>query len=404
MRGVKESKLSLRKWLIVPAIAVVVFGAAAAFWLLRGKSGEQPPVVTNKTGKPVTTIPAETDKVIHLAMMGDMLAHDSVNAQAKTANGYDYKPYFTNIKPLYKDADVVFCNPETPVAGDTYGVSGYPTFDAPSAFARDLVQGAACNVINLASNHQADKGQAGIDASLDVWKGLQPYAYSGMNSSATEQSTVSYFTVKGVRFAFVAFMDFSNAALPATYSVNTYHNTALVQQLMTEARQNAQVVLVSAHWGVEDSNTVSASQKATAQVFADNGATLIIGTGPHVEQAFETVTASDGRSVPVWYSIGNMLSSQLGINGLTSGVALSDIDVSSSKPVVKNITFASTFMSYEWSAGDKAAVNLLARHNLKLQPLSEADDEIQAMFGANYSVAERKTYLQNVLGSSVTVQ
>lgn len=340
-------------------------------------------------------------------MMGDMLAHDSVNAQAKTASGYDYTPYFTSIKPLYKNADIVFCNPETPVAGDTYGVSGYPSFNAPSAFARDLVKGAGCNVINLASNHQADKGQAGIDASLAVWKDQKPYAYSGMNSSAAEQNTVSYFTVDGVKIAFLAFMDFSNSTLPNSFSVNSYHDATLVQKLMAEARQNAEIVLVSAHWGTEDSNSVNADQRTAAQLFADNGATLIIGTGPHVEQAVATLTSSDGRSVPVWYSIGNMLSSQLGINGLTSGVALSDIDMSSGTPVVKNLAFAPTFMSYEWSAADKAAGNLLARHNLKLQPLSEANAAIQSMFGSGYSAAERKAYLERVLDASaahVTVQ
>lgn len=333
-------------------------------------------------------------------MMGDMLAHDTVNAQAKTSNGYDYTPYFAGIKPLYDTADVVFCNPETPVAGDTYGVSGYPTFNAPSAFARDLVKGAGCNVINLASNHQADKGQAGINASLAVWKGLQPFAYSGMNSSAAEQNMVSYFTVKGVRFAFLAFMDFSNSTLPNAYSVNTYHDKGLVQRLMAEAKQNAQVVLVSAHWGTEDSNDVNADQKAAAQLFADNGATVIVGTGPHVEQAVSWLTASDGRTVPVWYSIGNMLSSQLSIDGLTSGVALCDIVMSNGASTVGNMLFESTFMSYEWSAADKAAGNLLARHNLQLRPLLGSNAAIQSMFGSNYSETERKAYLERVLDAS----
>jgi poly-gamma-glutamate synthesis protein (capsule biosynthesis protein) len=176
---------------------------------------------------------------------------------------------------------------------------------------------------------------------------------------------------------------------------------ALVQKLMTEARKNAQIVLVSAHWGTEDSNTVNADQKAAAQLLADNGATMIIGTGPHVEQAVARITASDGRSVPVWYSIGNMLSSQLGINGLTSGVALADIDMNDAQPVVKQLAFAPTFMSYEWSAADKAAQNLLARHNLKLLPLAQSDSQIQTMFGPGYSASERKSYLENVLDASV---
>lgn len=399
MRGIPKNSNDRKKWILISVISVVVVaGVLVAFWLWPRKNAS--PATTSNTTGTSTARPAEVDSTVHIAMMGDMLAHDSVNAQAKTADGYDYTPYFAGIRPLYKDADIVFCNPETPVAGDTFGVSGYPTFDAPSAFARDLVKGAGCNVINLASNHQADKGQAGINASLSVWKELKPLAYSGMNSSATEQNAVSYFTVKGVKFAFLAFMDFSNSTLPNTYSVNSYHDKALVQKLMAEARQNAQVVLVSAHWGTEDSNTVNADQKAAAQLFADMGATVVIGTGPHVEQSVAWLTASDGRTIPVWYSIGNMLSSQLGINGLTSGVALFDIDASKPTPTASNMLFESTFMSYEWSAADKAAENLLARHNLQLRPLLGSNAAIQSMFGTNYSEVERKAYLERVLDAS----
>lgn len=405
MRGNKPRWSRRKKWIVAAAIAVLVVAAGVLVVWLVPRTATTKQAETPKQHS--TEKPTEADKTIHIAMMGDMLAHDSVNAQAKTADGYDYTPYFTSIKPLYKDADIVFCNPETPVAGDTYGVSGYPTFNAPSAFARDLVKGAGCNVINLASNHPGDKGQGGINASLEVWKAQKPYAYSGMNASAEEQNTVAYFTVKGVKIAFVAFMDFSNGPLPNSYSVNSYHDTALVQKLLGEARQQAQIVLVSAHWGTEDSNTVNADQKAAAKLFADNGATMVIGTGPHVEQSVAYVTASDGRSVPVWYSIGNMLSSQLGINGLTSGVALADIDANSSQPTVKSLAFAPTFMSYEWSAADKAAQNLLARHNLKLLPLAQSDAQITAMFGSSYSATERKAYLENVLDAAaahVTVQ
>lgn len=405
MRGFRETGRVNRKWLWL-VLAVVVLVLVAAAWWVVSRPKQTTTAQSNSTSVASTT-KTDTGTVIHIAMMGDMLAHDSVNAQAKTASGYDYSPYFTKIRPLYKDADVVFCNPETPVAGDTLGISGYPTFNAPSAFAKGLTEGAGCNVINLASNHQADKGQAGINASLAVWKSLKPYAYNGMNSSAEDQGMPAFFEVKGVKFAFVALADFSNAALPNSYSVNIYHDTGLAGQLISYARQNAQVVLVSAHWGTEDSNVVNSDQKNIVQMFANEGATMIIGTGPHVEQPVEWITASDGRSVPVWYSIGNMLSSQLDIDELTSGVAQCDITLKDNVASVGNLTFAPTFMSYDWSAADRAANKLTTRSNLTLQPLGSAESAIQSMFGSTHSVAERKAYLERVLDASaahVTVQ
>ena len=393
-------------WFAVVVLAAIVATLLVMYLIKQPRAAHD---VDNTAPQSSNITPDEKsgEVVIKLAMMGDMLAHDSVNVQAKTADGYDYKPYFTAIKTLYAGSDVVFCNPETSVAGDTYGVSGYPTFNAPSAFARDLVEGAGCNVVNLASNHQNDKGQAGINQSLAVWKNQKLLAYHGMNDSSDDQNKVAYFTVKGVKVAFVAFADFSNAKLSNSYSVNLYHDTALVNRLMSEAKANAEVVLVSVHWGTEDSNVINADQKKTAQLLADNSATIIIGTGPHVEQPVAWLKSNDGRDVPVWYSIGNMLSSQLGIDGLTSGVAKSEIHIAEGKVTVKNLAFAPTFMSYEWSAADKTAGKLLARHDLKLQPLRDADEEIKTMFGGSRSAAERRAYLEKTLDATtagVTVE
>lgn len=400
MRRIRHQR---KKWILIAFAVLLAIGLGFAIYSYLGgqkTTSEDVQEITTSENEENGLEPGTEDKTIHLAMMGDMLAHDSVNYQAKTADGYDYKQYFASIKSLYSDADIVFCNPEIPVAGDEYGVSGYPTFNAPSAFARDLVEGAGCNVVNLASNHQNDKGQSGINASLEVWKGQNLLAMSGMNSSTEEQNKISYFTIKDVKFAFLAFADFSNAKLANSYSVNSYHNTELVQRLMAEANASAQVVLVSMHWGTEDSNTVNADQKKMAQLLADSGATIIIGTGPHVEQPAAWLKSSDERDVLVWYSIGNMLSSQLGINGLTSGVAACDIQIVDGNVKVNNLSFSPTFMSYEWSVADKAASNISARRNLKLRPLSEAESDIKAMFGDSYSVAERRSYLEKTLDAA----
>ena len=55
-----------------------------------------------------------------------------------------------------------------------------------------------------------------------------------------------------------------------------------MRQLMSEARQHADAVIVSAHWGTEDSHTVTADQQKFAKLFADFGADVVIGTGPHM--------------------------------------------------------------------------------------------------------------------------
>ncbi len=390
-------------WKAGVALGLVLAGVGAAVWYFVIRT--EAPVVKPVVSPTKAVKKAEPSGVVTFAAMGDMLAHDSVVAQARAANGsYDFTPYFSAIKPLYKEADAVFCNAEGLTTGEAFGISGYPAFNAPTEFARDLVLGAGCNVIGLANNHINDKGQGAIDADIAVWEKLKPLAVAGANRTPEEQMTVRYFTKNGVKIAFLAFADYSNNKNYTPYGLNIYHNTDLVERLLATARENADAVIVSAHWGTEDSNIVNADQTAAAQLFADNGADVVIGTGPHVLQQATYLTAADGRKTLVWYSIGNMLSSQLQVNELTGVIAGFTLKKQPDGGVrVERPTAQVTFMSYDWSTGDRAAGRLSARSNLQLRPLSQSGNAVSDMFGQQYSASERETYVKTTLGSDTGV-
>jgi poly-gamma-glutamate synthesis protein (capsule biosynthesis protein) len=127
---------------------------------------------------------------------------------------------------------------------------------------------------------------------------------------------------------------------------------------------------------------------------------VIVGTGPHVLQPVEWLERPDGAKTLVWYSIGNLLSSQLQSNQLTGGVALFKATKKDTGVVISDVQFKPTFMSYQWSAADKAAQRLLARHDLKLQPLAQAEAETH-LFGT--TVAEQTARVQEWLGPGVEV-
>lgn len=345
--------------------------------------------------------PVEKNSSVRLVAMGDLLAHDSVVQNARISGGYDFSKFFKDIHPLYKEADITFCNPETP-AGTRLGISGYPTFTAPDEFVRDLRNDPGCNLINLATNHINDKGQAGIDETIKLWEATSPLAIAGANRSADEQNRVRFFKKQDIKFAFVAFADFSNNKNVAGSAVNFYHDQALVRRLMDEARSKADVVIVSAHWGTEDSTVVNNDQLASAKLFADLGADVVIGTGPHVLQKISWLNSGDHKTL-VWYSIGNMLSSQLLIDELTGGVAGMEFEKTNDKVSIKNLTFAPTYMSYDWPANDKASGKLQTRTNLSLYPLIKADDKIKAMF-PNETAESRMEFVKQTLGQEVEIK
>lgn len=394
MAGIK-----LSKQMVIAGIGIVI-GAACLSWLVARMVMTQAKLAQQSSRQ--TPAPVAAPPSIKLIAMGDMLAHDSVVAQANQENGYDFARYFTPLEPRLKGADVVFCNPETPVAGEQLGVSGYPTFNAPNDFARDLSH-VGCNVINLATNHIYDKGPAGITESRAVWQQQNIMGLNGANSSPEQQREVSYFEKNGVKCAFVAFADFSNTKVPDGYSVNFYHDEALVRKLLTDARAKADVVIVSAHWGTEDATAVNDDQRKAAALFAGLGADVVLGTGPHVLQPVERIAGHDSHSTLVWYSLGNMLSSQLQANQLTGVVASMRFTKKDDAYRAEKIEATPTFMSYDWLAADKAAERLAARRNLQLRTLKDARDDITRMF-PNETYESRRQFVSTTLGSLVTIK
>lgn len=393
-----------KKWLVIVAAgvigAVTLIGGLIAY---QGRNVDTATVTQQPT--PTPPQPEPNPEVVQVSAMGDMLAHDTIVANAKTATGYDFSRYFTAIRPLYQQSDVVFCNQEGLSSGPQFGISGYPAFNAPTEFSVGLQDGAGCNLINLANNHMGDKGAAATNATIDTWQKLNPLGVSGANKDTAGQNTVAYAEVKGIKIGFVSFADFNNNAATPTYSVNLYHDTALVEKLVSEARENSDVVIVSMHWGTEDSAVPNADQKQQVSLLASLGVDVIIGTGPHVLQPVEIVDRPDGKKMTVWYSLGNMLSSQLQIPQLFSGIAGFTItkQPGSNEVSVSQLTFVPTYMHYEWTASEAAAGNLLARKNASIYPLSQAAEPLSRS-QLNTTVDQQRSYIVTTLGPSVEVK
>lgn len=400
--------------IVVIVVLVAVIGAIMA-WLLTRSDGSSPApsASSSQSAAPqpseTTAVPAEPsepadDGTVTVAAMGDMLAHDSINLNAETADGYDYTPYFSSITDSYADADVVFCNQEGLSAGADFGISGYPTFNAPEQFAIDLNAGAGCNAINLANNHIGDKGQEAIDRTREVWDGIDPLLISGANRSPEEQQEVSYTEVNGITIALVSFAEYSNDGSVSDYGLNLFGNDALFTQLLTEARANADIVMLSMHWGTEDSNEVNDAQRDYSQRAADLGVDVLIGTGPHVLQQTTWLDGADGHRTLVWYSLGNLLSTQLTLPQRVGGIAEFDLVKAEDGAVsVEDPRFTPTFMGYDWTAEQEAANDILARTNPHVYLLADAAAPLEAS-RLGSSVAEQEQYVATTLGPDVTVE
>ncbi|MNL20678.1 Capsule biosynthesis protein CapA [compost metagenome] len=249
-----------------------------------------------------------------------------------------------------------------------------------------------------------DKGVEATNATIDAWTGLKPLAISGANKDLASQNKVSYGTVNGIRFGFVSFADFNNNVATPGYSINNYHDEALVRRLVGEARSNADVVMVSMHWGVEDLSEVSPDQKQAVALLGLLGVDVVIGTGPHVLQKAEILSRPDGGRMVVWYSLGNMLSSQFDIRELIGGIAEFDIVKTDTEKIkIEGLGFTPTYMHYEWTVAEKARDDVLARKNAKIYLLKDAADPLsRSLFST--TVSQQRQYVVDILGPDVVVK
>ncbi len=138
----------------------------------------------------------------------------------------------------------------------------------------------------------------------------------------------------GVRFAFLQFTatywPFQHAAGPeapgaATVKVETYYkpppqvldkpgqppliittvdpsSLAAMQEAIEALAQQADVIVVSYHWGVSSSTEMVEFQRTIARAAIDSGADVILGHGPHVLQPIEVWKGS-----PIFYSVANFV-------------------------------------------------------------------------------------------------
>ncbi len=385
MYASKSKKSHKKLFIILLVVAVLLLGGGGAYAFknrrdlnsaFRLGTGDKSPAPGN--GIPNGTTGASQEKpvatgTIRLVATGDMIAHDSVNANAKKPDGsYDYTALMAGMKPYFEKADIRFCNQATPAGGEGFGISGYPSFNAPIDFARGI-EGVGCNVINVGTNHTNDKGQGLIDATVAAWddrKGV--LAVAGANRSIGEQNQSRTFTIKGVKFAFLSYTTYSNNTALTPFGVNMYTD-ALATGQVAEAKKNADVVIVSMRWGTEYSPDVSARQDAIAQTLTNLGADVILGHGPHVLEPVKKLKSTDGtKESIVWYSLGNLLNTQIKTEALFGGFAVMDIDVATKK--VASTAFMPTYMHYEWTADQKRTEDLLARRNLQMVPLDQAKE------------------------------
>ena len=119
-----------------------------------------------------------------LFMTGDGLLHGAVYKDAYNGETYDFSYQLEILKPIIEKYDLAYYNQETILGGVELELSGYPMFNSPQEFGRDMVA-LGFNLVSLANNHSLDRSVKGIENSLRFWHEQDGVVFAGTYLSQT---------------------------------------------------------------------------------------------------------------------------------------------------------------------------------------------------------------------------
>lgn len=339
-----------------------------------------------------TTEPPPAEKRVHVTAAGDNLIHYSVYKNAERLAGpgenYDFKPLYENVKYIIEEADVAILNQETIISqsNEVRGANGGALlFNSPPEVA-DAVIDLGFDVFTMANNHLLDFGAGALEESITFWNQKaeeNDLTVLGAYLSQEDADNIRIREVNGVKIAFLAYAEHINGfEIPYDSPLRVVMNYEedVIERQIKEAKEMADAVIVSPHWGVEDTHLVSEDRVELANKMVNWGADVILGCHTHTAETMEWVERDDGSRGFVYYSMGNFICCQTDNFNLVGEMPDFDIvlDEATGAVTLENVGVIPNIIHYE--SPDFA--------NLGVYPYSKYTPELAAVHGVPYAVPQ----------------
>ncbi len=220
---------------------------------------------------------------------------------ASTKSIFSYP--FEKIAPFMKKKDLVLVNLETPL---TNHPRAYGLFVSDPHYARAMKE-AGISVVSLANNHIFDAGEIGFFDTIHHLNHVG-ISYVGAGTNFEDARLGRLVELSGIKVIFLSYTQWCNmdfASIAAEYPGILPLDPQLMLEDIQIAKENAEYVFVSLHWGVENDPIVHPKQIEIAHSLIDHGADGIIGHHPHVSQGIEVY-----KKRFILYSLGNFIFAQ----------------------------------------------------------------------------------------------
>lgn len=405
-------KRKQRRNLFVSIIAIVLVATmGVSVWAIVDKMRTQETIASgsSESGSDSSSSESSTPEPSNVRVMvaGDNLIHSRIYTQAAEkagGNGYDFSYTYKQIAPIIAKADFGVINQETPLAASK-PPSNWPLFNTPTQLGDHMVD-IGFKVFNHANNHVLDQGVSGALETIQFWKGKadKGVVLTGAYNGEDDFNEVKKHTVNGITFSYIGVTEYTNgntmpqdSELKLMNLADPYKTKAQIeteiQNKITKAKAESDVVCVFMHWQQECNTEVTASQEAFVNKLVSWGADVIYGSGPHVLQPIKYIEKPDGGKALVAYSLGNFISTEQKATNMCGGIL--------------DLTYTKDYETDSVSITSAAFIPTVGHYNssyndIRIIPFSEYTPELANQHGVRkYQSQFNYDYAKNVFNTII---
>lgn len=269
-------------WIIFALVAVIAIAFAIGSCSSGSSTGEDGGAL------PASDKAAPEAQTITLSFAGDCTLGTDENFDRATSFNARYEAvddpsyFFANVADIFAQDDATIVNMEGTLTDSTTRADKTFAFKAPAEYAQILVEGNV-EAASLANNHSKDYGETSYTDTIEALDavGIPTFGYD----------RISYLDVKGVKVALIGTYE-----LAAGIGIKD----EMVNNINLAKEEGAQVIVVFTHWGTERETVPDSVQMELGHAAIDAGATIVVGSHPHVIQGIE-----EYHGHQIVYSLGN---------------------------------------------------------------------------------------------------
>lgn len=296
---------------ILPVLALFCIYSGFFTASCQNNSDHQIPYVLPPEPEPE---PVDTATTIRITAVGDLMCHSTQFKNARTGkDSYDFRPCFSEVKPILESADFTIGNIETTFSGDRLPYSGYPNFNSPVEYLV-AIKDAGFDFLVSSNNHTMDTGEKGVMSTIKALDSIG-FARTGSFISQEDRDSIRVVDIEGITMAILNYtygMNGYKCPEGKDWMVNLIDTTLIKQDIAAAKELGPDLVCVFYHYGPEYVHEPNIYERECVELAIRNGADLILGAHPHVVQPIEHFATQGGNidtGIVVW-SMGNFISNQ----------------------------------------------------------------------------------------------